>query len=216
MGLYFYLLDHRTFHESIRPALAATGRFSPLHRVGRCVQNLPRAAHAFQQQFHVSEQDLLTPQIATGLRFDRDFWRLLVGEILLVAASEVPEMQTAAESLCCLLPLRCRIRRCGPPPRGADWQAHFGSRDLAFGAAIYRPEPVGWNDADDVARLAAYLAEIDTRPGNPSSYCRLQSWPSRRIGRKNWPMPASGFPPWWRCSPCKAERANYRVRGTLR
>ena len=44
-----------------------------------------------------------------------------------------------------------------PPIR----QAHEGSRDLTFGAAVYRPEYAGYNNAADVARLADYLGGID-------------------------------------------------------
>jgi hypothetical protein len=39
-------------------------------------------------------------------------------------------------------------------------QAHRGSRDLTFGAAVYRPEHAGLNDRDDVARLAEFLASV--------------------------------------------------------
>jgi hypothetical protein len=35
-----------------------------------------------------------------------------------------------------------------------------GSRDVTFGAAVYRPEQAGYNDLDDVTRLAGYLAAV--------------------------------------------------------
>src|SRR5262249_49742639 len=81
---------------------------------------------------------------------------------LLIAAHEVPEIATAADVLTCVLaPERYRE---GPGPRERFVpieQAHFGSRDLVFGAAHYRPDHAGWNDRGDVARLAQYLAAID-------------------------------------------------------
>src|SRR5262249_10055443 len=40
-------------------------------------------------------------------------------------------------------------------------QAHFGTRDLWIGSKVYRPEQVGLNDNQDVARLAGYLASIN-------------------------------------------------------
>jgi hypothetical protein len=95
------------------------------------------------------------------LPFDRTYWRSLVGEVLLFTAVEIPEFQTCPETLCRLLaPAACDAvlpREQLPPIR----QAHEGSRDLIFGAAVYRPEHAGYNNAADVARLADYLAGID-------------------------------------------------------
>jgi hypothetical protein len=168
MRLYFYLLDERTFEESIRPALSASWKAQSFAPCRALCADLMSAAHEFQQQFHVSEQELLVPQIAMGLHFDRHFWRLLVGEILLVAAAEVPELQTAPDTLCCLLAPNQQTEADSDRRRRAPIrQVHFGSRDVAFGAAIYRPEHVGWNGAADVARLASYLAEIDTGAWQP-------------------------------------------------
>src|SRR5262249_24101412 len=50
-----------------------------------------------------------------------------------------------------------------PAPRSLlppIWQAHRGSRDLTFGAAVYRPDHAGLNDRADVARLAEYLEAV--------------------------------------------------------
>src|SRR5262249_57593679 len=44
-----------------------------------------------------------TDQVLLGLSFGRDRWRALVGEILTVAALEIPEIETAPEALTCLL-----------------------------------------------------------------------------------------------------------------
>jgi hypothetical protein len=40
-------------------------------------------------------------------------------------------------------------------------QVHYGSRDLSFGTAIYRPDNAGWNNRADVSRLAGYLSSLD-------------------------------------------------------
>jgi hypothetical protein len=110
----------------------------------------------------LGEDPLILIHVAEGLPFERHYWRCLVGEILMVGAAEIPEMETAPESLTCILgPERYREeitpRECFAPIQ----QAHFGTLDLVFGTAFYRPEHAGWNDRADVERLAQYLAKID-------------------------------------------------------
>jgi hypothetical protein len=162
MPLYFLVHDARRFHEDIAPALAASGRqrsFRPCQALCRALA--PEAA-AFQARYFAGTAEPLLGQVARGLPFDRDFWRLLVGEVLLYAAVEVPEFQTAPDSLLYLLaPERSQQ---GPVPREQFVpieQAHFGTRDLVFGNAYYQPERTGLNNPADVARLAAYLAAVD-------------------------------------------------------
>lgn len=83
------------------------------------------------------------------LRFSRDAWRLLVGEVLLVTAAEMPE-----------LPELSGLETVLAPGRAEAHQALHGSRELRFGAAVYRPGRAGLNDADDVSRLAAWLGAV--------------------------------------------------------
>ena len=52
-------------------------------------------------------------------------------------------------------------------------QAHRGSRDLTFGAAVYRPEHAGYNNAADVARLADYLAAVRPEHWTPADLAGL-------------------------------------------
>ena len=86
----------------------------------------------------------------------------MLGEVLLFAAADVPELETAPDTLCRLLAAEHYGEELLPRESFAPiQQAHFGTRDLTFGAAVYRPDHVGVNDADDTARLAAYLAAID-------------------------------------------------------
>jgi hypothetical protein len=168
MCLYFLLLDGRLFHEAIRPALAAAWQQRSFEPCLPLATRLGPAVRAFAERYHLGTEEPLLTQVARGLPFDRHFWTLLVGEALLYGAAEVPEFQTAPETLCCLLaPEHCRE---GEVPRerfAPIQQAHYGSRDLDFGGKLYRPEHAGYNDAVDVARLAAYLGGVD--PGRWSA-----------------------------------------------
>src|SRR5262245_36042030 len=149
MSRYFYLLDPGFFHARMRPALAAARQarsFSPCQSL--CADLLP-AMRDFQQRFHLDEE-MLIARVAGGLPFDRDRWRLLVGEILLVSAVEIPEIETAPETWTWLLVPEQRRQ---PLPARAGFapiqQALCGSRDLTFGLAVYRPDHAGWNDTND-------------------------------------------------------------------
>jgi hypothetical protein len=161
MPLYFMLLDADRFHRQMVPALAASWRqrsFEPCRELG---VSLSLAVEAFRAAYFAGEEPLVG-RLAQGLRFDKHYWRLLVGEILLIAAAEVPDIQTVPRTMCCLLALD----RLGQDARQRERfapieQAHFGSRDLQFGAAVYRPEYAGINDRTDVVRLAQYLGDVN-------------------------------------------------------
>ncbi len=162
MPLYFYVHDGEVFTRRVRPVLTASWRqrsFEPCHQF--CRDLLP-AARAFAQQYHLGAEEPLVEQVAAGLPFERDFWRLLAGEILLFGAVEIPEIQTAPESFRCLLAPDRYGEESTPRHRLAPiQQVHHGSRDLDFGTAFYRPDHVGWNDRQDVLRLAGYLSALD-------------------------------------------------------
>jgi hypothetical protein len=160
MADYFLVLNGDDFERNVRPALAASWRersFGPCRDL--CVRLLP-SARAYAERYHTGSDEPLLAKVADGLPFDRAYWRSLVGEVLLFSAVEIPEFQTCADTLCRLLaPTACGAalpREQLPPIR----QAHEGSRDLTFGAAVYRPEYAGYNNTADVARLADYLAGI--------------------------------------------------------
>ncbi len=162
MADYFLVLNGDSFEHDVRPALAASWRersFGPCRDL--CAQLLP-SARAYAARYHLAAHEPLLELVANhGLPFDRAYWRSLVGEVLLFTAVEIPEFQTCPDTLCRLLsPAACDAappREQLPPIR----QAHEGSRDLTFGAAVYRPEQAGYNNAADVARLADYLTGID-------------------------------------------------------
>jgi hypothetical protein len=161
MADYFLCLDAELFTRRIRPALAEAWRqrsFEPCRPL--CTDLLP-AARDYTERYHTGDEETLLARVTRGLPFDRAYWRVLAGEILLFAAVEIPEFPSNAETLCCLLAPE-QYRR-GSVPR-AEFapiqQALYGSRDLTFGFAVYRPDAAGYNDAADVARLAAYLAAL--------------------------------------------------------
>jgi hypothetical protein len=162
MPLYFLLFDPGKFNKLARPLGEGWARraFDPLQLVCR---DLRAAADKFADRFGMTAGDLVITQALRGVALDRNLWRTLIGEILLMTAEEVPEIETAPQTLTCLLaPDRYR-ERVGQRERYSPIeQAHFGSRDLVFGQAFYRPDHAGWNDVDDVARLTQYLAGIDS------------------------------------------------------
>lgn len=162
MALYFLLLDEPAFAGRLVPPLADAYRrrnFAPCRAL--CASLLPAAA-AFRDSFFAGPAEPLLARVVRGVPFDRTLWRAVVGEVLLFAAAEVPELETAPEALACLLaPGHGRADDLPRAQLAPVQQAHFGSRDLVFGPAAYRPEHVGLNDLADTRRLADYLAGVD-------------------------------------------------------
>jgi hypothetical protein len=155
MLLYFYLLSAAFLRDRMRPALADAWRqrsFAPCRDL--CAEIVARSVHI--------PDDCVVFRVTCGLSFAREFWHGLAGELLVFACDDMPLVQTAPATLCCLLaPQQFGL---GELPRAAFapiQQAHFGSRDLRFGGAFYRPDHAGLNDEDDVARLLGYLERID-------------------------------------------------------
>jgi len=162
MPLYFLLHDAAWFDESLRPALAEAWRrrdFGPSRSL--CTALVPTAV-AFAERYHTGHDEPLLAQVAQDyVPFDRDLWRLLVGEVLVYGAAAIPDLLTAPDTLCRILAPEqdeSVARSQFAPIR----QVHFGARDLVFGGGFYRPEAAGYNNCDDVDRLADYLATIDS------------------------------------------------------
>jgi hypothetical protein len=156
MLLYFYLLRAAFFRECLRPALVAAWRrrsFVPCREL--CAQVVATSVQ------HVPP-DAILRQVSGGLPFAREFWHALVGEVILFGAQDMPLVQASPQTLCCLL---APEQYCAADvPRAAFapiQQVHFGSRDLAFGGAYYRPDRAGYNDETDVRRLTSYLEGVD-------------------------------------------------------
>jgi hypothetical protein len=162
MPIYFLLLDAASFHRQLSPALTASYRqrsFGPCSSL--CISLVP-AALEFRDRYHTGTDEPLLGRVIRGLPFDRGLWRLLVGEIILYAAVDVPEMQTAPETLARLLDGDGQQPHDTPRERWTPIrQAHLGSRELVFGGS-YRPDQAGLNDTADVRRLAAHLAAVDS------------------------------------------------------
>jgi hypothetical protein len=174
MSIYFILLDATRFHERIVPPLAAAWRQRSFAPCRSLCSELLATVEEFRANFFAGSDEPLIVQVERGLPFDRRFWQTLVGEVLLFAATEVPELQTAPETLCWLL-AREQYQREVPRKQFAPiQQAHFGARDLQFGSAIYRPNHVGLNDRDDVNQLVQYLADIDSRLWSASELVGLR------------------------------------------
>jgi hypothetical protein len=176
MPLYFLLLDGHTFHERMTPALAASWRersFAPCR--GLCAVLAPGAI-AYTERYHTGTDEPLLCRIARGEEpsFDANLWRYLAGEMLLYGAADVPEVQTAPDTLCCLLAPEHFRQDAGPREHHAPiQQVHRGARDLSFGGAFYRPDQAGYNAVDDVARLAEYLAAVNPDSWNPGDLAKL-------------------------------------------
>jgi hypothetical protein len=162
MPLYHLLLDTILFHTRIRPALAASWQQRSFEPCRSLCESLLPAARAFAERYHLGLEEPLLAEILRGLPFDREFWHHLAGELLWYGAKEIPEIETAPDTLCCLLaPDRYRDRSGGRERFAPIEQVHFGARDVLFGGGFYRPEHAGYNDSSDVSRLADYLHSLD-------------------------------------------------------
>jgi hypothetical protein len=149
MPLYFLVHDAERFHRLIAPALAESARRRSFAPCRDLAAELATAVSEYSRRYHLGDDEPLLMQIEHGQPYDRRLWTHLAGEILLFAAADVPELQTAPASLGRLI--------------GDDLarRAYRGSHDLAFGGRPYRPDHAGFNDAADVARLADALAAAD-------------------------------------------------------
>jgi hypothetical protein len=175
MALYWYLIDAETFRR-LRAALGDTWRRRTFESARPFCADLLGAAETFRERYRLGPDDFLTQRVAAGgLLFDREVWRCLVGEVVLLAASDVPEADDALDGLRRLLAPNLPEPR--PAARGELHpleQAHRGSRDLLLGGAFYRPDHAGLNDPDDVARLMEYLAGIDPAAWSPEALAGLE------------------------------------------
>jgi hypothetical protein len=168
---YFLVQDAARFEQTVRPALAEAWRlrrFEPCRDL--CRQLLP-AAQEYADRHHTGALDDLLRQVIDGLPFDRAGWRLLVGEVLLFTALEIPEFQDISETLCCLLApahFRAGSMTMAREQLAPIQQVYRGSHDLTFGRAVYRPEYAGLSGVADVARLGDYLDSVRPEAWTPA------------------------------------------------
>ncbi|MBY0521886.1 MAG: hypothetical protein K2R98_00720 [Gemmataceae bacterium] len=175
MPIYFLLLDGDLFEREIVRPLAASWQQRSFEPCRALTTVLGPALDSFRAGCFAGTEEPLLLRVSTGLPFDRHIWRLLVGELLLIAAAEVPEIETAPDVLCCLLaPDRYAVEIAARDRFAPIQQAHFGSRDLAFSRALYRPDHAGWNDRADTARLADYLSAVQSEEWRVEDLGRLR------------------------------------------
>jgi hypothetical protein len=167
MPLYFMLHDAERFHELIRPVLAASWRqrgFAPCEALRSA---LTAEMIRFLSANRIREEESILLRVGSELPFGREMWRYLVGEVLLVAAAELPEIHVPEETLCRLAQPADREPAMRDRSQPMEQVLH-GARDLNFGGGWYRPDAAGWNDTDDVIRLTAYLAALNPQMWTPA------------------------------------------------
>jgi hypothetical protein len=150
MALYFMLHDAERFETMIRPALAESRRQRSLAPCIALRTALATDIEAFISQNSIPRENLMLYQVRPEMQFEPNIWRMLVGELLLAAAGEVPEVPDVEASLVGRLGEVQSIR-----------QAYHGSQDLCFGGGWYRPDHAAFNDLADVRRLAGFLESMD-------------------------------------------------------
>jgi len=175
MAEYFFLIHGPLLEEELRPILGECWQqrsFLPCRAL--CERLLPQAKQ-FAEKYYLGEQPLLIESVLRDPTFDRDIWKSLISELLFVTATDIPEVQSAYETLCRLVtpPLDPRQH----PPR-AQYQplrrVHFGARDLTFAGTVYRPNHAGYNPADEVRTLADYLEGINPDAWEPARLTHLR------------------------------------------
>ncbi|GEM_PF-1996456 len=168
---YFYLLQRTWLNTSLRPALSASWRqrrFAPcLPLCGALVATRP------------IPDDAVVRAVIAGAGYDRSLWHALIGECLVFGADELPRIPCMIDVLTCWL----APHRLGADPAGRAAftpieQVYFGTRDLRCAGGWYRPDHVGWNDADDLARLTDYLQSIDIGKWDAEALAPLSHLPN--------------------------------------
>jgi hypothetical protein len=164
MPIYFLVHDPATFHDTIYPVLAACWQKRSFRPCVAAEAILLTAAASYAKRYSIVLEETILGQLQRGLAFDRGVWRLLVSEVLLFLARDIPELATAPDAWCRLLaPDRSLEGEVLRPQFAPIQQALFGTRDLVLGGGYYRPDQAGWNDVADVTRIAHYLESIDAR-----------------------------------------------------
>jgi hypothetical protein len=153
--VYFMAIPGPWFRQLLIPALGECLR----ERTFRPVESICRDLRATAVQFVQSGSELspVALEVLEGLKFNIDLWRILAGELMLFGAEELPELETPLDMYATVLGERLSEVRGEFPP---IQQAIEGSRDVWFGA-FYRPEHAGWNDEDDVRRLARWFSSVN-------------------------------------------------------
>lgn len=153
MAKYFLIHEYDFFEENVRPALGKAWlrrSFGPCRAL--CERVLPLAEDYARR--YCTGGDPVLASVVSGIAFDRTLWRALVGEVLLYAAVDIPQLQMDEDTI---------VEFAHPPGEEGSpiRQALSGTRELTVGPTVYRPEHAGYNNRTDVIRLAEYLRGID-------------------------------------------------------
>jgi hypothetical protein len=150
---YFYLIPSNRFQKQVVPALTLSWQSHDLRKIKELQGKLTAAGDKATEADQSKQPKTMGQLTNEMLAFRADVWRLLVGETLLLAAEELPEIETPLESWAKLM----NQDLTGLRPRFTPIEkAVLGGRDLFLGC-YYRPENAGWNDYAGVCELAAWL-----------------------------------------------------------
>ena len=189
----FYPIDEAFFNQQIAPILARCRRERSFAAARpHFAELLPRVARVPQ---FVSRPGGAIAGRAGGRARSHLFpgrLRAVVGEVLLFAADDLPLLRLSHQSLCCLL-----AAAAPDTPRqqyAPIQQVLHGSQDLVFAGTSYRPDFAGYNDRNDVARLADYLQAVDPGLWQPDQLMALSEMPNDEeraeeleFVRQDWP-----------------------------
>jgi len=166
---YFYLIERDCFCRQIVPALNSSWQDRNLQKITELRQKLAEQPDRkiFGGRGESERMEVCRPIDGAGFR--SDLWRLIVAEILLFAASELPELETPLESWAGLLGQELEERRGRFTP---IQKAVLGTHDLNFGC-FYRPENAGWNDCNDVRELAGWLRTLNPEKWTADTLTRV-------------------------------------------
>jgi hypothetical protein len=151
------LHDAERFDAIIRPALGASWRQRSIEPLRSLQLALREEVERFVTENRIRREDLVLHSLHPRMPFDRNTWRTIAGEVLLLAAAEVPEIPDVEETL---------VKLHGEDP--SIHRAYHGTLNLCFGGGWYRTDQAGYNDTDDVMRLACWLASIDPNTWSPN------------------------------------------------
>jgi len=189
-----YPIDSEFFHQRIQPVLAQCWRRRSFHPGQDLWRELLGRIGEFHADYHGLAAKTLVGEVAEGLAFDRQIWRALVGEVLVIAAEQLPVLHISPMTLRILLAGENFGRDVPRSQFAPIEQALFGSRDLVFGGGFYRPDHAGWNDLEDGVRLAEYLGKMDPLAWEPAHLQGLTDLPDDEerneeleFTRQNWP-----------------------------
>src|ERR1700730_16020021 len=130
MPIYFYVHDPGWFHAEFLPALTSSRRRKSFVPCLPLCRTLLPSVERFSEYYHLGAEVPLLCRLSSDMEFDKDLWRLLVGELLIFGAVAIPEMSQAPQTLCHLASAGAGVL---DPLQRADFepmqQAHLGTRD---------------------------------------------------------------------------------------